>query len=171
MYDPMMASMSGSDPHTWLKLPFLFQFRKNAPQISSFYHFWDTDDTEKVAVRRQRSQSFASDLRTMSLTRFLPVIESTAFLLCDVQERFRPLIYNMNTVIHKSELMNNVCHALDIPCYISEQNPKALGTTVTEITRYPSTYIYPKTKFSMITDDLRTRIVDKKQVYDDEFLT
>ena len=38
--------------------------------------------------------------------------ESTELLLCDIQERFRPLIYRAETVIHKSALLYNVSNIL-----------------------------------------------------------
>lgn len=95
--------------------------------------------------------------------RLLPSVESTAFLICDVQERFRSLIDNMNTVVHKSELINKVCHTLNVPCIISEQNPRALGTTVPEITRYPETWIYEKSKFSMYTEELAARLTESSK--------
>jgi hypothetical protein len=103
-----------------------------------------------------------------------PNVESSVLFICDVQERFRPLIQSMPTVISRCELMNNICQLLEIPCCLSEQYPKALGSTVTEITRFPNNYIYPKMKFSMINDDLMTRYFrcesPKKQVsmFEDE---
>lgn len=99
-----------------------------------------------------------------AISRLLPSVETSAFLICDVQERFRTLIHNMNTVIHKTELINQVCHTLSVPCFVSEQNPRALGATVPEITRFPETVIFEKTKFSMYTDELPYQLASKQQV-------
>lgn len=102
-------------------------------------------------------------MSSRSLTRILPS-EKSALLICDIQERFRPLIHKMDTVIHKTELLNRACQTLDIPCFISEQNPRALGITVPEITRYPATFVYEKSKFSMYTDELRDRLTATNQI-------
>ena len=103
-------------------------------------------------------------MSVLQLNRFFPLVQSAVLLICDVQERFRPLIYNMNTVIRQTELLNLGCNMLNIPCIISEQNPKALGGTVNEITKFEGTYLYPKTSFSMINEDILARIGEKRQV-------
>lgn len=101
---------------------------------------------------------------TRQLARLLPSSQSSALLICDIQERFRPLTFNMRTVIDKAELLNRVCNVLEIPAIISEQNPRALGTTVPEITKFPTTFTYEKSKFSMYTDELATQLDSKRQV-------
>lgn len=103
-------------------------------------------------------------MATRPLARLLPSVQSSALLICDIQERFRPLIFNMRTVIDKAELLNRICNVLEIPAIISEQNPRALGTTVPEITKFPTTFTYEKSKFSMYTDELATQLDSKRQV-------
>lgn len=96
-----------------------------------------------------------------------PVANNTTLFICDVQDRFRPLIHNMETVIHKSEHLNKVCNKLDIPCLITEQYRKAFGATVPEITRFPNTKILEKTKFSMVSDQVKAEfLAHRKQVCD-----
>ena len=41
--------------------------------------------------------------------------EKTVLLLCDVQERFIPLIYKPYTVVNTCRYMTGVAKALDIP--------------------------------------------------------
>lgn len=103
-------------------------------------------------------------MATRPLARLLPSIQSSALLICDIQERFRPLIFNMRTVIDKAELLNRVCNVLEVPSIISEQNPRALGATVPEITKFPTTFTYEKSKFSMYTDELAAQLDSKRQV-------
>jgi hypothetical protein len=40
--------------------------------------------------------------------------ETTVFLLCDIQERFRPLIWRAETVIQTAQYMTSVAKELDI---------------------------------------------------------
>lgn len=94
-----------------------------------------------------------------------PIPGNTSLFICDIQDRFRPLIHKMETVIHKAEHLNKVCNKLDIPCVITEQYRKAFGATVPEITRFPTTKIYEKTKFSMVSPEIRSEfLTSRKQV-------
>lgn len=92
-------------------------------------------------------------------------LADTLLLICDVQERFRPLIHKSNTVIQKTCLLNNALNILDAPCLITEQYPKALGNTVTEIIKHDNTKLFEKYQFSMITDEVKSElsITNKKQ--------
>lgn len=76
------------------------------------------------------------------------------FLICDVQERFRNLIYKSETVIKKCAFLNKALNTLDIPCLITEQYPKAFGSTVSDIAIWPGSKIFEKKKFSMLTDEV-----------------
>ena len=108
-------------------------------------------------------------------------LKSCAFFLCDIQERFRPLIYQMPAVIQTGKLMTEISSTLKIPLIVSEQYPKAFGTTVPEIPLLPSSpsatssdtssssngnemndnnliYRFEKTRFSMWNDDLSSHL-------------
>lgn len=54
----------------------------------------------------------------------------TAFLLCDIQERFREVIWHYPQVIRTAKLMTTVGKHLEIPTLATEQYPKAFGPTV-----------------------------------------
>ena len=82
-------------------------------------------------------------------------IEASTLFICDVQEVFRPYIHNMPSVIHNSEFLNTVCNVLNIPTVITEHYAKAFGKTVSEITVHPTTKVYQKTFFSMMTPELK----------------
>lgn len=92
--------------------------------------------------------------RTM-IPRLVPSLST--LLICDVQERFRPIIHRYETVVKKSALLYSVSGILDIPCIITEQYPKVMGRTVPEIlslTEGKETKIFSKMKFSMLTDEV-----------------
>ena len=55
---------------------------------------------------------------------------STTFLLCDIQERFRDVIWHFPQVIRTAKLMTAVGKHLEIPTLATEQYPKAFGPTV-----------------------------------------
>ncbi|MBF0431321.1 MAG: isochorismatase family protein [Fibrobacteria bacterium] len=59
--------------------------------------------------------------------------EDSLLLFIDIQEKFRKIITDMNTVIHNSSILQKSATKLGIPIIISEQYPNGLGTTVTEI--------------------------------------
>eukprot|EP00050_Salpingoeca_kvevrii_P022635 m.129682 g.129682 ORF g.129682 m.129682 type:complete len:196 (-) comp9773_c0_seq2:2746-3333(-) len=81
----------------------------------------------------------------------------TVFLLCDVQEKFRLHIHQMPTVIETCRRLVEASKILDIPLLVTEQYPKALGATVSELDiEHGKTY--PKTTFSMVTDDIRAEL-------------
>jgi len=88
----------------------------------------------------------------------------TAILLCDVQERFRPLIHKMETVVRTCQYMTSVGHALDIPIVATQQYTKVFGGTLDECFATPeikaATPIYDKKKFSMLTDEVSTKLTE-----------
>lgn len=57
---------------------------------------------------------------------------TTAFFLCDIQERFRPLMYNSETIITTSQYLTSVATSLSIPIVATQQYTKVFGPTVTD---------------------------------------
>ncbi|KAJ2938161.1 hypothetical protein O0L34_g18502 [Tuta absoluta] len=82
----------------------------------------------------------------------------TAFLLCDVQEIFRKSIKHYGEVVKVSNKMITASKTLNIPVYVSEQYPKGLGHTTKDIDTTCAALVYSKTKFSMLTDELKTKL-------------
>ena len=78
-------------------------------------------------------------------------MKSCAFFLCDIQERFRPLIYQMPAVIQTGKLMTQISSTLNIPLIVSEQYPKAFGSTVPEIPLVSSSSVSDATSTSTST--------------------
>ena len=52
---------------------------------------------------------------------------SAALLLCDMQERFQPLIWHMTTVVQTAQCMTSVAAALDMPIVATQQCTKVFG--------------------------------------------
>jgi nicotinamidase-related amidase len=88
--------------------------------------------------------------------------ETTAMLLVDIQERFRPLIYNSETVVQTARYMTSVAKALDIPVVVTQQYTKVFGETVKECFAeqqdLEATPIYEKKLFSMCTEEVSSHL-------------
>lgn len=87
---------------------------------------------------------------------FIPriVASESIFFVCDIQQRFRNIIYCMESVIHVGKMLTQAAQIFQIPLIITEQNSKAFGTTTEEISAvFPNTNFtkLEKTKFSMLT--------------------
>ncbi len=59
--------------------------------------------------------------------------KKTAFVLIDIQEKFRPAIHRLDEVISNAKILVRSSQILDIPLIVTEQYPKGLGKTVGEI--------------------------------------
>lgn len=87
---------------------------------------------------------------------------SSALLLCDMQERFRPLIWNMETVVQTCQYMTSVAKALDMPIVATQQYTKVFGPTLKDCFAseedLAATPIFEKKKFSMTTDEVQGKL-------------
>lgn len=84
--------------------------------------------------------------------------KSSVLLVCDVQERFRPLIHNMETVINTTKFMTAVAKELQIPCVATQQYTKVFGPTIPDAIADPndigtSIPVFEKKLFSMCTEE------------------
>ncbi|KOB72980.1 Isochorismatase domain containing protein [Operophtera brumata] len=82
----------------------------------------------------------------------------TAFLLCDVQETFRPHIKHFKEVVKVANKMMAAAKHFKIPVYVSEQYPQGLGHTTKDISLTDAAMVYEKTRFSMFTPELQERL-------------
>lgn len=108
-----------------------------------------------------------SFLATSSVLPRLMASNSVLFI-CDIQEKFRPMIHNYQTVIDKTAFLYKVSTLLDIPCIATEQAPKGLGHTCSEISSLfrPATPVFEKKQFSMMTPEVTKHLegLGKKQI-------
>ncbi|WEW57812.1 hypothetical protein PRK78_003279 [Emydomyces testavorans] len=86
---------------------------------------------------------------------------SYKYSICDIQERFRPIIYEFPKMISTSLKILRACKPLAIPIYVTTQNRARLGNTVSEFHPYldpsnPHLRIdCDKTRFSMVTPEIK----------------
>ena len=99
---------------------------------------------------------------TRNIGKLVPT--NTVMMLCDIQERFRPLIYNSDTVVQTAKLMTQVSMKLDIPCIVTEQYPKAFGSTCIDCFEDVDAFIQTngqpiaKKMFSMMVPEVRQKL-------------
>ncbi|PGG99908.1 hypothetical protein AJ80_09263 [Polytolypa hystricis UAMH7299] len=89
--------------------------------------------------------------------------------VCDIQERFRTVIYEFPKLITTSTKLLKATTPLSIPIYITTQSRAKLGNTISELTPYLDASTNPnvradldKTLFSMITPDLKALLPTEK---------
>ncbi|GAB5358217.1 hypothetical protein AAMO2058_000439000 [Amorphochlora amoebiformis] len=89
------------------------------------------------------------------------LIQKTGILCCDIQEVFRKHISYMPSVIHCSKWILQAGNELKMPIIYTEQAPKKLGGTVTELEEeLKGAKRFEKTKFSMLTEEVVNSISD-----------
>jgi len=85
---------------------------------------------------------------------------TTALLLCDIQERFRPLIHRSETVIRTAQYLTSVAKELSIPVVGTQQYTKVFGPTVSDCFAgsYEDIPIFDKKLFSMLTPEVEKHL-------------
>lgn len=86
-------------------------------------------------------------------------IANPVLFVCDIQEKFRPAIWEFPKVIATSAKMVKAAKILDMPIYCTTQNAARLGPTVAEVTSLlptdsTATTEVDKTAFSMMVPEL-----------------
>ncbi|KAG1669124.1 Isochorismatase domain-containing protein 2 [Nymphon striatum] len=85
--------------------------------------------------------------------------KNTAVFLCDMQEKFRGNIQYFPQIIAVSSRILKAGKILDMPIIATEQYPKGLGPTVAELELQKNNIqAFPKTQFSMMTNDVQDLI-------------
>lgn len=85
---------------------------------------------------------------------------STVLFVCDIQEKFRPLIHNMKRTIYQTKLLYDATRVMNIPCVVTEHYSRALGNTVPELGISPNrqTVVFEKKLFSMIIPEVTSHL-------------
>jgi len=79
--------------------------------------------------------------------------DRAVLFVCDIQDRFRPLIHNMETVINQTKFLSEVSDVMGIPTVVTEQYPKAFGKTCSDL-NLEGKPCFEKKQFSMMTDEV-----------------
>jgi nicotinamidase-related amidase len=88
---------------------------------------------------------------------------NTVLLVCDIQERFRDVIWKFDSVLRTSKLLIDGCKEIGVPIIATEQYPKALGRTCSELTAGNDFPKIEKMNFSMCTPEVMSKIGRDKE--------
>ncbi|XP_055312749.1 isochorismatase domain-containing protein 1-like [Sitodiplosis mosellana] len=79
--------------------------------------------------------------------------ESTLFLLCDLQDKFRSVAHHIPAIITNAQKLLSSGKQLDIKLIVTEQYPERLGKTAPELNVSHAIGVYPKLEFSIMKDE------------------
>lgn len=88
----------------------------------------------------------------------------TAFVLVDLQEKFVPVINNVDEVISNSIILLKSAKVLKIPLIVTEQYPKGLGHTINRIPTAKDNKIIEKKSFSCFGSDKFIRELERMNI-------
>ncbi|XP_030371076.1 isochorismatase domain-containing protein 1 [Scaptodrosophila lebanonensis] len=94
----------------------------------------------------------------LSLYRLRP--NKTLFMLCDVQEKFKPVMPLWSDLIENIKKLLAAGKIFNVPLVVTEQYPEKLGKTAAELDIKHACANIPKTKFSMIVPPVMNNIDD-----------
>ncbi|XP_063680687.1 isochorismatase domain-containing protein 1-like isoform X2 [Bolinopsis microptera] len=90
------------------------------------------------------------------------IASRTAMFCCDMQDKFRPSIRHFPAILSNANRMLQSAKLLDIPLVVTEQYPKGLGSTCSELDIDHCSINCPKTKFSMMIPEVKSYLEEKK---------
>lgn len=101
------------------------------------------------------------------MDKFILTEDETVFMVVDIQERIVPAMLEGQTVIHNTNILLTLCNKLNIPLIVTEQYPKGLGKTVSEVSdNLGDIAVYEKITYTGYTDDVKNVLkkLGKKKV-------
>ncbi|MCD4650693.1 MAG: isochorismatase family protein [Candidatus Cloacimonetes bacterium] len=88
----------------------------------------------------------------------------TLFAMLDLQEKFKPAIHNLDTVIHNCNILNQAAKLFSINLFVTEQNPKRLGKTMEEIIIPNHARVFEKHSFSFFDGKINALLHNKNLI-------
>ena len=109
---------------------------------------------------KSQSQSHPKTVDS-TMKRLVPRLDPkrTLLFVCDIQDRFRTLIFKSESLISRTALVADACRVLKVPLIVTEQVPRVFGATVPDLQCTPAgddCAIFDKKKFSMLTPQVAT---------------
>ncbi|TRZ01208.1 hypothetical protein DNTS_028709 [Danionella cerebrum] len=83
--------------------------------------------------------------------------KGSVLLLCDMQEKFRPNIFQFTNIVNNAARLLQACRILGIPQILTEQYPKGLGPTVPELGA-DGLKPHTKTSFTMMIESVQSSL-------------
>ncbi|XP_048252302.1 isochorismatase domain-containing protein 1-like isoform X2 [Haliotis rufescens] len=85
-------------------------------------------------------------------------LDQTVFFCCDMQEKFRPAIKHFADILQIAQRLVKASKILNIPLIVTEQYPKGLGATVSELDAAHAVGVFPKTRFTMLLPEVEEKL-------------
>ncbi|KAF4522694.1 hypothetical protein B566_EDAN012711 [Ephemera danica] len=79
---------------------------------------------------------------------------TTAFFMCDIQEKFRPAMLHFKEVVESASKLLQASKILGVPLIVTEQYPQGLGKTVEQLDVSHAIGVFSKTKFCMLVPEV-----------------
>ncbi len=79
-------------------------------------------------------------------------VENSLFLMIDMQEKLVAAT-SANQEVQNAKKLLKTAEILELPTLITEQYPKGLGTTVSELQEFCTNNVYEKTSFSALAEE------------------
>jgi len=101
------------------------------------------------------------------MDKFTLTQEETVLMVIDIQERLVPAMPTGKDMIARTNTLIAAAGKLNIPIIATEQYPRGLGKTVSEVSgNFQSTTVFEKVTFSCCTDDVTTALkrLNKKKI-------
>lgn len=77
--------------------------------------------------------------------------DNSLLLIVDVQDAFSKAVLNMDRIVHNCKILAQTASLLSLPTIVTEQYPRGLGHTITELSEVMSNHItIEKTTFSCL---------------------
>lgn len=91
---------------------------------------------------------------------------NAALVIVDIQEGFRPMLSDFGKLAKDTATMLRGCRILDVPVFVTEQYPKGLGHTATEISALfdDGISVFEKTAFSSCGAESFVAALDEKGI-------
>ncbi len=90
--------------------------------------------------------------------------KDAAILVIDIQEKLIASIENKNNILYNTKNLCDVGVILNIPIFVSEQNPNKLGTTVDYLDKKTKEATYSKMNFSCGECDALMNDLEKRHI-------
>ncbi len=89
--------------------------------------------------------------------------ENCLFVMIDIQEKLIPVMKDAGELINNANILNKASSMLEIPLILTEQYPKGLGSTFSEIHIPDTAEKFEKNCFSIFNDQISESISKSKK--------
>lgn len=91
------------------------------------------------------------------MNRFILNKEDTILMVIDIQEKLGTVMKDLDRVVKNTNILITACKEMNMPAIVTEQYPKGIGPTVSEIKENlrEDMTIFEKNSFSACTDEVK----------------